>query len=74
MENKEVIWDSQDGFTKGKPCLTKPVTFCAGLTKSVDKGKVTNVIYLDFCKALDTVPLNIHLSKRDREEFHEWLQ
>ncbi|KAF4798587.1 hypothetical protein TURU_062586 [Turdus rufiventris] len=55
-EDMEVPTDSQQGFTKGKSCLTNLTTFCAGvLTVSVDKGRARDTS-LDFCKAFDMVP------------------
>ena len=64
MEEKEVIWENQHGFTKGRCYLTKFVVLYDDVTASADKGRATDVIYL--------VLYNIHLSKLDRYGFDEW--
>lgn len=68
MENKEVIRDSEHGFTKGKFCLNDLMAFNDGLNASVDQVP-SNIMYLDFCKAFDMIHHNSHAAKLETYRF-----
>ncbi|GAB0191066.1 hypothetical protein GRJ2_001571900 [Grus japonensis] len=63
MENKEVIGDTQHGFTKAKSCLINLVAFYNGVTALVGKGRAAGVICMDLCKAFNTILDDILVSK-----------
>ena len=60
LEKHNLISASQHGFLKNKSCLTNLLVFLEEVTNYVDSGYQVDVLYLDFQKAFDRVPINVY--------------
>jgi ribonuclease P/MRP protein subunit RPP40 len=58
-----IIPKEQYGFTKGKPVETNLLSCLNDWSSLVDLGKSVDVVYLDFAKAFDKVPINLLITK-----------
>jgi hypothetical protein len=63
LKRNKIITGSQHGFTKGRSCTTNLLEFMEKVTKAADEGKSIDIIYLDFAKAFDKVPIRRLIAK-----------
>ena len=61
----ELLLPSQHGFMKAKSCLTNLLEYLEVLTKLVDEGHSVDIVYCDFAKAFDKVPIRRLLVKME---------
>jgi len=62
LAQNRLISEQQHGFVKGRSCLTNLLTALNDWTSAMDNGTSTDIIFLGFQKAFDTVP---HFKKLD---------
>lgn len=53
MEENLLIQDSQHGVACGRLCLTNLIEFFEEVVKVIDEGRMVDVVYMDFSKAID---------------------
>ena len=63
MTINDLFTSDQHGFMKGKSCLTNLLESMEVWSKAIDEGNTVDIIYLDYQKAFDTVPLNRLMKK-----------
>ena len=61
-----MINDAQHGFLNGRSCVTQLLTTLHRIGQLLDNNIQTDVIFLDFAKAIDSVDHNILLTKLSR--------
>ena len=57
LANHKLINPSQHGFMAHKSCLTNLLEYLEALHKLVDEGHNIDIVYCDFAKAFDKVPV-----------------
>ncbi|KAI8505108.1 hypothetical protein Bbelb_172170 [Branchiostoma belcheri] len=63
MKSNELFTKHQHGFLPGRSTVTQILECLEDWTESLDGGEPTDVIYLDFRKAFDSVPIQRLLTK-----------
>ena len=63
LDRNKLIRRSQHGFLRGRSCATNLISFMDKITEALDKGESVDVIFLDFAKAFDNVPIRRLLEK-----------
>ena len=65
FDDYDILSHHQHGFRRGMSCTTQLISVIQDWSVSLDKRIDTDVIFLDFSKAFDTVPHSRLLSKLD---------
>ena len=63
LSTNDLIRNSQHGFMSGRSCLTNLLEYLEAMTKLLDSGRSVDIVYLDFAKAFDKVPINRLIAK-----------
>ena len=63
MNKNNLFCIEQHGFIKGKSCVTQLLELIEDITEAIDQGHEVDIIYLDYSKAFDKVPLKRLLTK-----------
>ena len=63
LERNRLIRPSQHGFMRGRSCASNLLSFLEKVTAAVDDGEAVDIIFLDFAKAFDKVPVERLLKK-----------
>ena len=68
LDRNKLIRRSQHGFLRGRSCATNLISFMDKITEALDKGESADVIFLDFAKAFDKVPIRRRSELMEYEE------
>ena len=70
LETHCLLNPNQHGFRKGRSCISQLIAHFEKIIQLLADGINVDVVYLDFCKALDKLDFNTLLSKLKRNGVH----
>ena len=73
LESNNLLSDSQFGFRPGYSCTSQLINLFHECANALDEHHSTDVTFLDFEKAFDSVPHDRLLFKLERFDIHSWL-
>ena len=78
ISSNELVSSKQHGFVSGRSCLSNLLEAHENWTKSLDEKKCTDIVFLDYQKAFDTVPHRRLLKKLSAYGVtgatHRWIE
>ena len=78
LKEYDLIRRSQHGFMRGRSTLTNLLMYLEELTKLIDEGHSLDLVYLDFSKAFDKVPIQRLMNKcfglGIQGKLHDWIE
>ena len=78
LDKNRLIKPSQHGFMRGRSCASNLLSFLERTTAAVDRGEAVDIVFLDFAKAFDKVPIKRLLKKvwahGIRGKVYEWIR
>ena len=78
IESNNILSPNQYGFQRGKSTLDALINFTKNLYSQLDQSNHVLSIFVDFCKAFDTVPHDVLLKKLEfygiRGNLNRWFQ
>ena len=68
LDKHRLIRRSQHGFMRGKSRASNLASFLDKITAAADKGEAADIVFLDFAKAFDKVPVKSCCEKLEHTE------